>query len=165
MAGPLLWVALTAGSGSGCFWPQDDQLLSPIPPQRNFPPRIIPTSIKPDFDYSYKPGCPSQFRVTVEDPDAADRIYHRWFVYAPSADPQVYFDGTPLNSGTKAIRDTDVTPPPQLFTVSELIQNGEHRVEVVIADGAFVGSQKDQVESRPETLPDGGTILDPSYIV
>jgi hypothetical protein len=47
---------------------------------------------------------------------------------------------------------------------SELIQNGEHRVEVVIADGEFAGSTTELLPRSPRILPDGGTIEDQSYI-
>ena len=158
-----MW-ALLAGAGSGCFWPQDDQVFSDLPPKKNSPPRILPNQVKPSLDYSYKPGCPNPFSFSVEDPDVSDVIYNRWFVYSPKATPVAYFDGERLLSGTKPARDKSIVAPTPLFSAaSELVQNGEHRVEVVIADGIFVGSTADTVEPHEKTMPDGGVVLDPSY--
>jgi hypothetical protein len=62
------------------------------------------------------------------------------------------------------VRAKAITAPPPLGRAgSELIQNGEHRVEVVVSDGEFDGtSTKTLPRSRP--LLDGGTIDDPTYI-
>jgi hypothetical protein len=161
-----MWVlAMTAVSG--CFWPQDDQVFSEIPPKRNSPPRIILEQVHPGgIDYSLKPGCPNPFSLFVEDPDVSDPIYNRWFVYAPGAQPLTYFDGIALqNTGTKSVRPNPITiAQPWLSTSSELNQNGEHRLEVRISDGAFIGSSTDQVAPHQKTMPDGGVVDDPSYI-
>jgi hypothetical protein len=164
LAGQLLWLGLLASAAAGCFWPQDDQVFTEIPPKRNSPPRIIPKTVEPSLDTSYKPGCPNPFTLQVEDVDVADVIYNRWFVYQPGAKPVTYFDGDRLLSGTKPVRDRAITPPTPLFSAaSELTQNGEHRVEVVIADGQFEGSTT-ETEGRSRTLADGGVIIDPTYI-
>jgi hypothetical protein len=166
----LLCLALIAGSGSGCFWPQDDQLLSEIPPQKNRPPRIRPSPSKPDVDSSFLPSfmgspCPLPFQFNVEDPDLADNIRTRWFVYQPGAGRGVAFQGQTVLGSTTPIRGTTVTAPITLNGPgSELIQNGEHRVEVVIADGEFAGSTTELLPRSPRILPDGGTIEDQSYI-
>lgn len=169
MAGPLLWLALQAGAGSGCLWPQDDQLFSELPRQANRPPRIVPSlPIKPQLDSSFLPTkdgnpCPLPFQFNVEDPDISDQIRTRWFVYAPGATRSVSFTGDLVSPGLTAIRPKTVTAPPALGrTGSDLVQNGEHRVEVVIADNEFVGPD---VETLPFTrpLPDGGTVEDKSY--
>ena len=165
MAGPLLMWVLALTAVSGCFWPQDDQVFSEIPPKKNSPPRILLGTVHPSLDYSLKPGCPNPFTFNVEDPDISDPIYNRWFVYAPGAKPVAYFDGEKLPSGTKAQRDKAITPPIPLLNISsELNQNGEHRLEVVIADGQFIGSSATDVEQHQKTMPDGGLADDSSYI-
>ena len=166
MAGPLLMWVLALTAVSGCFWPQDDQVFSQIPPKRNSPPRIILDQVKPGgVDVSLKPGCPNPFSIIVEDPDIADPISNRWFVYAPGAKPLAYFDGDKIPSSTKAVRDKPITPPAQWLNISsELNQNGEHRFEVVIADGNFKASSGTEVEPHQKTLLDGGLVDDPSYI-
>lgn len=169
MAGPLLWLALQAGAGSGCLWPQDDQLFSELPPQANRPPRIVPTlPIRPQLDSSFLPTkdgnpCPLPFAFSVEDPDISDVIRTRWFVYEPGADRSVSFTGDRVPAGLTAVRPTTVTAPPALGrTGSALIQNGEHRVEVVIADNEFDGPDIDTLP-KPRTLPDGGVVEDKAY--
>jgi hypothetical protein len=167
LAGPLLMWVLALTAVSGCFWPQDDQLFTEIPRKKNSPPRIVLDQVKPGgVDVSLKPSsCPNPFSIIVEDPDIADPIYNRWFVYAPGAKPVAYFDGEKLTSSTKPVRDKAIIPPAQWLNISsELMQNGEHRLEVVIADGLIRGSSATDVEPHSYPLADGGTVDDSSYI-
>jgi hypothetical protein len=166
LAGPLLWVALTAGSGSGCFWPQDDQLFPTLPPPKNRPPRIILSLVKPpSIDTSYKPGCDLPFSFSVEDPDVSDVIRSRWFVYSSGAPRGLAFVGPTALGGTTVQRGQTFTAPIELKgPSSELIQNGEHRLEAVIADGEFEGNSTETRQREPLAMPDGGTVTDVSYI-
>jgi hypothetical protein len=170
LARPLLMWVLALTAVSGCFWPQDDSVFSPIPDKRNSPPRIIPSTIQPaDIDVSYGPNCILPFSVNVEDPDVADLIRVKWFVYPPGGKPLISIDGKTILGGSTAVRAKAVTAedaPTLKSAASELIQNGEHRLEVFIADNEFEATTTAGAISttpRNRSLPDGGSVDDPSY--
>ena len=171
MAGPLLMWVLLAGPGSGCLWPQDDTLFYEPPPQKNSPPRILLTQIKPAQDSSFLPknpmtgqNCTLPFSFFVEDPDVADAIRVRWFVFAPGATRGNAIAGDKtISGGVSTLRPGSVTAPLGLHN-TELAQNGDHRVEVEIADGFFDDTSPTGTEPKFRSMPDGGVLKDDAYI-
>lgn len=154
---------MASAMGAGCVWPQDDQVLPEIPPRRNSPPRILLNTVTPQLDTNVGPNCRPAFSFNVEDPDTGDLIRNRWFVFKQGEARTLYFDGRALQPSTTAVRQTRVVAPDALFSAaSELVQNGEHRLEVVIADGEL--GEGATPLPRTRGLPDGGTVDDPTYI-
>lgn len=139
-------------------------MFTEIPRKRNSPPRIVLTSVKPDLDTTIGPLCKREFSFSVEDPDVGDPIRHRWFVYKPFEQPFLIGGAGFLPGGSSIVRPNKIVAPPSLFnSASELMQNGEHRLEVVIADGEL-GDVDQPLERDPTPLPDGGTVVDKTYI-
>lgn len=170
MAGRLLSVALAAVLVHGCLLPQDDQVIEEIPPKKNSRPSIVAGREKPGQEATLDIGTncrPDTFSALVEDLDLSDRIRSRWFVDPDPMFSGVSFTGNTLEASKKAIRDTPMVAPPQLFSIGSPLREfttgkAPHRLVLVVADGEFeFGISSSPTASH--TLPDGGTYIDPSY--
>src|SRR5690348_13989507 len=79
--GLAVGVALMSSLGVACVLPAPGEELPAI---ENRPPRILPERIKPTPSLGWVDGtrgCPPEFEVVFEDPDA-DPLYYRVFVDA-----------------------------------------------------------------------------------
>lgn len=161
LLGALVGAALVL---PGCLLPQEDHIISPLPPLKNQPPRILETLLQPGNRFvtvNNGVSCPDlTFLAPVSDPDVGDTLIYNFYVDAdvnPNFVKQAF-----LGNNGQADR-----PDPASYEVSfaapgPLQQPGEHVVEVLVADGAL--SNRDPIP-RTVTLLDGGTAQDPTYAV
>lgn len=141
MATMLLWLGLGICQ-MACLLPQDDDILTTVPPAANRPLRVIQNLALPaqrETTVQLASNCVNRttFSVTVNDPDVGDRIAAQWFI-----DPnESYVGGTPGNPGmaTSAGSTEREVGAPRTFTnlLGALADGRKHRVEVVVTDGDF----------------------------
>lgn len=165
-AGNLLWLLLAAFSalGSGCFLPQDDDVLPFIPPARNRAPRLslqTPTGTVPSGNQ--EPECPPlEFSALVEDDDVADRIYVQWFV-DPNGNPrQLPYASQRLDPANAIRRPEKALLQIPTTGASPLANAGTHLVELLVSDGPLVNRETERRQIAG--APDGGFYDDTAYI-
>jgi hypothetical protein len=122
---------------SACIIPTDRDFQDPVASQ-NYAPYI--ESATPDFGSIVTPPALT-FSVTVTDPNLGDDLYIRWLADYPGAnyrpvpaDPSFVAhstNGQPLAAPVTATVDCTVD---NLVTTTD----GEHRIEVIIADRPFL---------------------------
>jgi hypothetical protein len=122
---------------SACIIPTSPEFQDP-PAAPNYPPYIL--SATPDFNSIVTPPQ-LRFAVTVTDPNVGDDLYVEWFADYPGADyrsvpamPSFVAHSTneqPLKASLTAIVDCTID---HLVTTTD----GEHRIEVIVADRPFV---------------------------
>lgn len=145
MATMLLWLGLGICQ-MACLLPQDDDILTTVPPPGNRPLRVILGQTQPeqrDSTVQLASNCsaPTTFSVKVDDPDTNDVIRAQWFI-----DPnERYIGGTPGNQGVPTSGGSTVRSlgAPRQFTnlLGALTDGRKHRVEVVVTDGEFLEDQ------------------------
>ena len=149
-----LLLTVPAFASTGCILPQDDTLLSDLPPALNRPPRFLEDNLVPGTGItplSNGVGCEQQFVAYAEDPDAADTLYVSFFIDYDK-NPDVSYGstvitgsgGTVRGSASLTLRTDQVGIP--LFTV------GDHAVDVVVSDEPL------QSGRRPRPRPVGSVV-------
>lgn len=177
MARLLLCAALVLG-GSGCLFPQDDQVLPTLPPVKNRPPRIVDAAPKDqplEFVSGTKPGsggvpCDAHsFTVTVDDPDLngtvySDTIYSIWFI--DKTNDSLPFRPNPIAPTTQGSRTVSQPGASAFRTSLSSLSTGTHLLTVFIADKDFAETIDGNViaQSKTVTLPDGSEVQDPGYV-
>ena len=159
-----------------CLLPQDDQIITPLPQAANRPLRVLPGLGVPEqreATATFGPNCTRPvFSVKVDDPNPDDRIEAQWFI-----DPiERYLGGVRGNpgipiSGGSTVREVKV--PSQFITTLGTFTDGRtHRVEVVVTDGVFIESQRNDADGNPQPFldisrpsvrvgeGDGGVVID-----
>jgi hypothetical protein len=157
-----------------CVLPQDDAVITELPPLTNQPLRILPGLAVPeqrDVAVRLAANCTEKntFSVKVEDPNVGDTIRAFWFI-----DPNERYVGGTLgnqgvaNPGSPTLREVKA---PVTFTtlLAGLTDGRKHRVEVVVTDSEFkedtsIDPQGALTVTRANVgLPDGGKITVPAY--
>lgn len=138
MATMLLWLGLGIFH-MACLLPQDDDILTPVPPLANRPPRVIgslavPAQRKTSVRLAANCQPRSTFSVVVEDPDLKDNLQSTWLI-----DPDEFgLGGVPSQVRSTGELQRTVTAPSTFTTMlGTLVDGREHRVEVVVTDGLF----------------------------
>lgn len=171
VAGGLLWATLALSS---CLLPQYDEPLPAFPPAKNRPPRLVFSTANPQLAVVNNIGTmcsPPKVEIAVDDEDLDDRIRIRWVVYgengvATGIQPMDTF----LNGSPTVRRPTITAPMTSLFKVSLLGTTGAgRRLQLIIADGEFssdpnTGALITIPKGEPHVLPDGGFVLNETYI-
>lgn len=148
-----------------CLLPQDDQLITELPQAANRPLRVLPNLAFPEQRETvakFGTNCPRPvFSIKVDDPNTGDTIRAQWFV-----DPiERYIGGVQGNPGSldgagSTVRTVNV--PSQFITtrLATLTDGKKHRVEVVVTDGEFIESQRNDANGDPQPFLD---ITRPSF--
>ncbi|WP_163864716.1 hypothetical protein [Myxococcus eversor] len=159
---------LSVGLGllAGCLLPQDDTLLDEPPRFMNRSPRIIESLVLPqeriiqDFGAS---RCELTFEVAVEDPDVDDRIKVHWFIDYSPQDPRGPYREIALTNNGEARRPDRGTLRINLASANSVLSTpGQHLVEALVSDAELTDRQP---ESQVVNLPDGGSIIDPGFVI
>ncbi len=172
MARLLLCAAVVLG-GSGCLFPQDDQVLPTLPPVKNRPPRIVDATPKDqplDFVSGTIPGSGGQpcdgtkFKVTVDDPDLGDKIFSIWFI--DKTTDSLPFRPNPIVANGQSTRTVEQPSASAFRTSLSSLATGTHLVTVYVADNDFAEIIDGAVTAQgtPVTLPDGSEVQDPGYV-
>lgn len=172
MARVLLCAASVLG-GSGCLFPQSDQVLPTLPPVKNRPPRIVdvlPKEQPLDFISGTVPnsgGLPcdtASFSLVVDDPDLGDTIRSIWFI--DKTKDSLFYRPNPVQPGTDTRRN--VTQPSAAAFRSALssLPTGTHLVTVYVVDTDFAEIVDNSVnaQTRPVVMPDGSEVQDNGYV-
>jgi hypothetical protein len=121
---------------SACIIPVGPNFQDP-PAAPNFPPYIV--SATPDFNSIVTPPQLT-FAVTVTDPNVGDDLYIRWLADYPGANYRTVM-GTSFvaHSANGQVLAATVTGTVDC-TLDNLAMttDGEHRIEVIVADRPFV---------------------------
>ena len=128
---------------SACIIPVAPDFQDP-PAAPNYAPYII--SANPDFDSIVATQAP-MFSVTVTDPNVGDDLHFRWLADCPSASGNY----RTLVEDFVIAHSADGQPQQAIdaFTVDCAVDNlamtadGQHRIEVVIADRPFISNPPD----------------------
>nr|WP_217440766.1 MULTISPECIES: hypothetical protein [Myxococcus] len=159
-------LAASLGLLVGCLLPQDDTLLDEPPRFMNRSPRIIESLVLPqehiiqDFGGS---RCELTFEVAVEDPDVDDRIKVHWFIDYSPQDPRGPYREIALTNNGEARRPDRGTLRINLASANaELSTPGQHLVEALVSDAELTDREP---ESQVVNLPDGGSIIDPGFVI
>ncbi|MBK7863272.1 MAG: hypothetical protein IPJ65_32640 [Archangiaceae bacterium] len=148
--------------------PQNDDPLPVVPPVKNRPPRIVPTTTHPArlFEFSLDPSCKAPtVEAVVEDSDVEDSIRVRWSVYKDDGTRGSMQIDQSIVEPAGVVRRS-ITASSLLFQVTDLAQTGTARqLELLVADGELK-IEGDKVTAQPRIVPfaDSGTTLDQSYI-
>jgi hypothetical protein len=149
---------------SACLLPQEDALLVDLPPPLNRPPRILEEMVQPSsriFTVDGGAGCPALvFTAPVEDPDTLDVLFYDFYVDA-DVNPADVAQGLIPASGT-LLRSQRATYTVDFASPGPVQTPGTHLVEVLVADGPLVNRVP---LPRSVALGDGGTRLDPTFVV
>lgn len=170
VAGGLLCAALALSS---CLLPQYDEPLPAFPPAKNRPPRLVFSTASPQLSVLNNIGamCTAPMvGIAVDDEDVEDRIRVRWVVYGDDGVASGFqVSDTSINPGM-TIRRPTITAPSALFKLTLLGTNGTgRRLQLIIADGEFsshpdTGALITIPKGEPHPLPDGGFVLNDTYI-
>lgn len=159
-------LAVGLGLFVGCLLPQDDTLLDEPPRFMNRSPRIIESLVLPqehiiqDFGAS---RCELTFEVAVEDPDVDDRIKVHWFIDYSPQDPRGPYREIALTNNGEARRPDRGTLRINLASANSVLSTpGPHVVEALVSDAELTDRQP---ESQVVNLPDGGSIIDPGFVI
>ncbi|NVJ27574.1 hypothetical protein HUW62_40810 [Myxococcus sp. AM011] len=159
-------LAVGLGLLAGCLLPQDDTLLDEPPRFMNRSPRIIESLVLPqeriiqDFGAS---RCELTFEVAVEDPDVDDRIKVHWFIDYSPQDPRGPYREIALTNNGEARRPDRGTLRINLASANSVLSTpGQHLVEALVSDAELTDRQP---ESQVVNLPDGGSIIDPGFVI
>lgn len=159
-------LAVGLGLLVGCLLPQDDTLLDEPPRFMNRSPRIIESLVLPqeriiqDFGGS---RCELTFEVAVEDPDVDDRIKVHWFIDYSPQDPRGPYREIALTNNGEARRPDRGTLRINLASANSVLSTpGLHVVEALVSDAELTDRQP---ESQVVNLPDGGSIIDPGFVI
>jgi hypothetical protein len=146
-------------STSACIIPLGPDFQDPVAT-----PNAAPyfESAHPDFgSVVTPPGL--QFTVTVTDPNVGDDLHIRWVADYPGANyrtltPESFVahstNGTPLRTTVSATVDC-------LLDNLAMTSDGEHRVEVIVADRPFVESSGTQLD----LVMDPGLVVRASWVL
>jgi hypothetical protein len=147
-----------------CLIPQTDVILETPLPEKNQPPRILEDKVQPPGRFvTVKNGsnCPNlAFSAPVADPDVTDTLTYNFYVDA-DINPNFVKQGI-IGPDGQVFRSEPATYEVSFATANPLQQPGDHVVEVLVADGQLAGRTP---LPRQVTLPDGGTVQDPTYAV
>lgn len=158
--GAAVWVL------GGCLIPQEESYLSEVPMQRNRPPRIVESQVKPTERIIRGYGsdlCDLEFSVIVEDPDVDNRLLAYWFVDYDPNQTRGEDDLDVVNpKDRKVVRDERASFQVNFGSAdfNQLNVPGDHLVEVVVTDTSLV---RREPEGMRIPLADGTTIIDPGY--
>jgi len=143
-------------SMSACIIPIGPDFQDPSA-SANYPPYI--ESFTPDFNSITTPPSPLSFSVTVTDPNLGDDLYVEWFADYPGINYRLVaqtmiahsMNGQPLHQPVSATVDC---------VGDHLLQtpNGDHRIEVIIADRPFS-------QMVPPTVAPPGFIIYASWAI
>ena len=173
MARVLLCSALGLVGGSGCLFPQSDQVLPTLPPVKNQPLQIVnvtPAAQPFNFTTGTKPnsgGVPCDdtvFSVLVEDPDVGDTIKSLW--YLDKTDVSLPFRPNPV-APTGATQRTIGQPSSNAFKISmSTLTTGMHLLKVYVVDTEFNEEEGKDLAAAPRIvqLPDGSDAENPGSI-
>ncbi len=161
LVGTLLAAALVLPA---CIIPQTDNILEPIPPKQNQPPRILENLVQPPGRFvtvRNGPGCPNlAFVAPVSDPDVTDVLVYNFYVDA-DLNP-AFVKQAVIGTDGQVVRSEPATYEVSFATANPLQQPGDHVVEVLVADGQLVGRTP---LPKLVQLPDGGTVQATTYAV
>lgn len=160
-AGLAVWVL----ASSACLLPQETQILNPVPPVQNRPPRIIEEQalLNGSGDrivYTGNgTGCSLDFSLKLSDPDLNDVLLVNWYAY------QMSQSGLPIwlqefiqpDVPGNEIRNTSANWNVSSLTTPPFSQEGTYVVEVLVSDGSLDANR------RPQPRPDGTTTYVDSY--
>ena len=157
--GFFIW-AFAAASLSGCFLPQEDTLLDPVPPPLNRPPVILENLISPQpiVNTNNGNGCSLEFSLYVEDPDDGDVVNIEWQIVDDTLHPaQAQSPESFVSQG--AAHPYHSTYVPNLSLPADPLHSPrEHLLQAVVADGTPIRAPLPR-----NTFADGG--INPQYSV
>lgn len=169
MARLLLCGAVVAG-GSGCLFPQSDQVVPTLPPVKNQPLQIKvskPAAQPYDFTTGTVPSTPGtpcdplDFSVSVEDRDLKDDIRSLWFI--DKTDVSLPFRPAPVQ-GTDQLTRTVTQPNSTAFrTAMTSLTTGTHLLTVFVVDTDFDEGVEGTLKptTTPVSMPDGSEVQEP----
>lgn len=165
MAGLLLCL-VTGPLVSGCLLPQDDQVISDLPPRRNTPPRIVrwqPERLPLTF-YSGTGCVNTTFSVFVADEDLSDTLRSYWFV--DRTQDSAPYNGAPVFGSSNLTREVVAPSGGRFATELTNLSTGSHSVSVFVTDGDFQEIVDGNITANnpPLLLPDGGLVDDEAYV-
>ena len=153
---------LTMLSTSACIIPVGPDFQNPIAGPNNAPYIIGAT---PDFGAIVTPPQLT-FSVTVTDPNIGDDLYVRWLADYPGANYRPVMampsfvahstNGQPLRASVSAIVDC-------VLDNLAMTSDGEHRVEVIVADRPFVDPVPP--DTRLDLVMDPGLAVHASWVL
>ena len=148
MARVLLCSALGLVGGSGCLFPQSDQVLPTLPPVKNQPLQIVlsdPAAQPYDFTSGTKPNTSATpcddttFFINVDDPDLGDTIRSLWFI--DKTDVSLPFRPNPVTPGAQVTRKVTQPNSTAFKTAMSSLTTGTHLLTVFVVV-QFVLSQE-----------------------
>lgn len=173
MARVLLCSALGLVGGSGCLFPQSDQVLPTLPPVKNQPLQIVlsdPAAQPYDFTSGTKPNTSATpcddttFFINVNDPDVGDTIRSLWFI--DKTDVSLPFRPNPVTPDAKETRKVTQPNSTAFKTAMSSLTTGTHLLTVFVVDTDFDESDTGTIAAASKTvnMPDGSQVQDPGSI-
>jgi hypothetical protein len=146
---------------SACIIPTSPDFQDPMAGS-NYPPYF--ESATPDFNSIVTPQQLT-FSVTVTDPNVGDDLFVEWFADYPGANYR------PLPAPSSVAHSTNGQPLHATLTatvdcsIDNLVPNtnGEHRIEVIVADRPFVDPIPP--ETRLDLVPTPGFAIRASWLL
>lgn len=172
MARVLLCAALGSG-GSGCLFPQSDQVLPTLPPVKNQPLQIVlsePAAQPYDFTSGTRPNTPGTpcdektFFVNVDDRDLGDTIRSLWFI--DKTNVSLPFRPSPVKPTQTETRTISQPNSTSFRTAMTSLTTGTHLLTVFVVDTDFDEGIDNTLSATSTTvdMPDGSQAQDPGSI-